>query len=182
MNQFYIPQEDSFLLNKHVKKYSFGRVLDLGTGSGIQAFTVAEDADEVVAVDIDEKSVEYVRNEIKNRKIKSIKILESDLFENVKGKFDLIIFNPPYLPFLDGEDESISRTVSGGKMGYEIIERFLGQAGDYLNENGKILLVFSSLTGEVFEIMKRYKFDFEMLEEKRFDFEKLYVCLVKLTN
>ena len=94
----YEPREDSELLAKYVKKFAFGNVLDMGTGSGIQAITAAKkkSVKSVVAADIQEEVIENNKNNIKNKKIKFI---VSDLFSNIKNKkFDTIIFNPPYLP------------------------------------------------------------------------------------
>ena len=87
----YEPREDSELLVKYVKKHARGVVLDMGTGSGIQAIGAIEKGAEVLAVDVNKEAVEHCEK-------KGINALQSDLFENVKGKFDLIIFNPPYLP------------------------------------------------------------------------------------
>src|SRR3989344_4864863 len=114
----YEPREDSFLLAKYVEKYAKGKILDIGTGSGIQAAAARKHSDDVTAVDIDEEAVEFAKS-------KGINAFKSDLFENVEGKYDLIIFNPPYLPEEENEDYEISRQVSGGKTGNEIFERFM---------------------------------------------------------
>ena len=90
----YIPQEDSFLLAKFVREYAKGKVLDVGCGSGILIEAALEKTKDVIGVDIDKESLEYCKS-------KKLNVIYSDLFSNVKGKFDLIIFNPPYLP----EDE-----------------------------------------------------------------------------
>ena len=96
----YQPAEDSYLLQKHVKKYAFGRVLDLGTGSGIQALTAIKNKEvrEVVAVDVNKNAIEELNNKVKSEKIRKVKVIFSHLFSNVRNKFDTIIFNPPYLP------------------------------------------------------------------------------------
>ena len=70
-------------------------------------------------------------------------LIQSNLFENIKGKFDTIIFNPPYLP---QETQPRDITTEGGKKGYEVLERFLNDVRNYLKTNGIILIVFSSLT------------------------------------
>ncbi len=164
----YEPREDSFLLQKYVRKLVRGRVLDMGTGSGIQALTALEKNNEILAVDIDKEVVESLKNKI------NVKI--SDLFSNVNGKFDFIIFNPPYLPNSEVKDIALD----GGKEGYEVIEKFLDQANDYLNEDGKILMIVSSLSkfDKVKEIIKRNNFNFKILEEKKFAFEVLYVLVI----
>src|SRR3989344_1582935 len=151
----YEPSEDSFLLQEQVRKYAKGKVLDMGTGAGILAKTALEKTKDVLAVDINEEAV----NNCKKLKINCIK---SDLFEKVKGKFDLIIFNPPYLP-----DDNIKLEDNlnhiGGKKGNEVLERFFSQTKKYLTKEGKILIVFSSLTPNVNKIIKKYNFKYKKL-------------------
>lgn len=160
----YEPREDSFLLAKYVRKYAKGKVLDVGTGSGIQAEAALEKTKEVLAVDIDKEAVEEVRK-------KGIDAKVSDLFENVEGKFDLIIFNPPYLP----DDEKVKDVaLDKGK----IFERFFSEVGDYLKEDGKILILFSSLSGDVDSILKKNGFRFRCLEKKKLFFEGLFVYFI----
>lgn len=164
----YEPAEDSYLLEEQVKKFAKRgiKVLDMGTGSGIQA-EAAKDCD-VLAVDINQECVDFVRK-------KGINCIKSDLFENVKGKFDLIIFNPPYLPEDEEEPEDSKLSTTGGKKGNEILERFFSQVENYLNKNGKILIVFSSLTPDVDKIIKKYGFSYKKLSEQKIPFETLYV-------
>lgn len=168
----YEPEKDSYLLEKYVKKYAKGRVLDVGTGSGIQALATLDKAKEVIAIDIDEEAIEFVKK-------KGVMAFCSDLFENVGGKFDLIVFNPPYLPRDSREDKESQRITTGGKEGHEVLERFLKDAKKYLAKNGKILIVFSSLTGDVVSILKKYQYKFECLEIEKMFFEELYVYLIE---
>ena len=72
--------------------------------------------------------------------------VKSDLFENVEGKFDVIIFNPPYLPEDEREPEDSKTATTGGREGGEIINRFLEEARNYLKKDGRIYLITSSLT------------------------------------
>ena len=169
----YERSEDSELLAKYVEEYAKGKVLDIGTGSGIQAEAALRFTKNVLAVDVDEESVNYVKK-------KGIKAKISDLFSNVAGKFDLIIFNPPYLPDEKIEDEKSKRITTGGKHGYEILEKFFSQANEHLNKNGKILIVFSSLTNKnkVNKLIKKNDFKFQLLESKKLFFEELYCYLI----
>ena len=178
----YFPEEDSFLLEKYVraflrkslweKKFDIGtrKVLDMGTGSGILAKTALENTEDVLAVDIDEDAVRYATRQ-------GINARKSDLFSNVNGKFDVIIFNPPYLPSSKYKDIALD----GGKRGYEVIERFLKDAGKYLNKNGIILLLYSSLSKprRIKDIIKENGLIEEILEDKKVAFEKLYVVKLK---
>ena len=165
----YEPKEDSYLILNYIKDYSKGKILDVGTGSGI----LAEEANkygDVLATDIDDEVIEYFRK-------KGIKVIKSDLFSNVEGKFDLIIFNPPYLPEDKEEDKESKRVTTGGKQGFELIERFFSEVKNYLKKDGKILIVFSSLTGDVFGIMRKYGFDYKILEKEKAFFEDILIFL-----
>ena len=81
----YTPAEDSYLLVEQVKKYSNGNVLEIGTGTGIQAIEASKKANKVVAVDIDEEALKIASENAKKADAK-ITFLKSDLFQNVKGK------------------------------------------------------------------------------------------------
>ncbi len=176
----YEPQEDSYLLEGIVKKYAKGRVLDIGTGSGLLAEAAARVnlVKSVVAADIDRDAVNYaaanVAKSLKNR----IKFLQSDLFANIKHQsFDTIIFNPPYLP----SDANYPDTaLDGGKRGYELIERFFENVNEFLGDNGSVLLLFSSRTNKerVGEIIANRLFEAAPLETKPLFMEVLYVYKV----
>ncbi|MCP3686411.1 MAG: methyltransferase [bacterium] len=174
--QVYKPREDSYLLLDAVRKYSKGKVLEIGTGTGILAIEAAK-KNAVVAVDINKNALRVAK---KNAKKAKIKFIYSDLFSNVKGKFDTIIFNPPYLP----EDKYTDAALSGGKKGYELTERFLEEARMHLSANGIILIVFSSLTKrmKVDQAIEKNGFEKELLDEKKIFFETLYVYKIKKTK
>lgn len=169
----YEPAEDSYLLQDQVKRYSKNKkVLDLGTGSGIQAETAVRQGAKVLAADINQECIDFVKG-------KGINAVKSDLFSSINEKFDLIIFNPPYLPENKLEPKDSSSSTTGGKKGNEIFENFLKKAKNYLNEEGKILVVVSSLTPNVEKLMKQYKYNFKKLSEKNLPFfEKLTVYLI----
>ena len=88
---------------KKSKKDSF-RILDLCTGSGIIAITlkkeIVEKYTEIVASDISEKALSIAIENANNNNA-NITFIKSDLFNNISGKFDLIISNPPYISYKD---------------------------------------------------------------------------------
>ncbi len=177
----YEPQEDTQLILKFIKRYSTGSVLDMGTGSGILAREAYKYSKQVTAVDINSEAIEYA----KNNSEKGIKFKVSDLFEKIKQKYQLIIFNPPYLPEDKFEDKASRQITTGGKHGYEIIEQFLEQANEHLLDNGKILLVFSSLTNQdrIDEIINKNLFQFKLLETEMMPmFEQLYLYVVEKSS
>lgn len=175
----YEPQEDSYLLEKVVhKRVQQGmKVLDMGTGSGIQAFAAIESgARTVVAADIDQEALDEVMIVAKEREYAHLRVQHSDLFSNIgKGDvFNIIIFNAPYLPD-DKRDPDLA--LDGGVEGHELITRFLTQAKNHLAEDGEILLLFSTQSG--FEQVLKAINDNEYIAEEHgvfpMFFERLFV-------
>ena len=170
----YTPREDSFLLQKAVKKYAKNkRVLDMGAGSGIQAQTALNaGAKNVLAVDIDQEVIKYLT---KNH----IQAIQSDLFSNIKKneKFDLIVFNPPYLPEDLREDKESARITSGGKQGDEIIIRFLKQSLAHLAPEGSIFIVLSSITPKkkITHLIEKLKLSRKIIDKDNIFMETLEV-------
>mgnify|MGYP001595628801 CR=1 FL=1 len=172
----YEPREDSYLLEKEVKKYAKGKkVLDMGSGNGILVeCALKSGAKEVLAVDVDSESLKILKK-------KNINAINSDLFENVKGKFDLIVFNPPYLPDDNLEDIESKNATTGGKKGDEIILKFLREVDKFLEIGGLILLLLSSLTPtkRILKLLKKSGMKNKVIAEKSFFFEKLEVWKIE---
>jgi len=182
MGVVYEPREDSYLIAKQIGKYIKGkdkRVLEIGTGTGFLAIEASKFVKSVLAVDINGRAVQKARTATKGHK--NIRVKKSDLFSDIVGKYDFVIFNPPYLP----NDPKIKDVaLDGGKRGYEVIERFMSAVGDHLTPKGKILLLFSSLTGKdtVNIIIEKHFFKKAQVAKKKMDFEELYVYLIEKTD
>lgn len=147
--QVYDPAEDTFLLARNLSVEENSVVLDMGTGCGILAVLAAEGAKRVVAVDINPHAVACAQRNAKLNKLSAkIETRQGDLFEPVASeKYDLIIFNPPYLPTgLDEGKSWIEKAWCGGRDGRFVIDRFIAESSKHLAGNGRILLVQSSLS------------------------------------
>ena len=179
MGDVYKPAEDSYLLLRHVEARVHGRVLDMGTGSGILAIAAARkpDVSEVVVIDINPDSVEMARLKAKDSGLLGkMDFRVGDLFEGLdEESFDWIVFNPPYLPSEGNFDEP---SWSGGKTGSEVVSRFLREAPAHLKSYGSILIVFSTLTGLSLNDFKE-SFEVEVLEELPLFFETLTCLLLR---
>lgn len=172
-NSIYEPAEDSYLIGEELKKFKKLKVLDMGSGSGYLAKVSLKNKCDVLAADINKESVELCKQE-------GINAIQSNLFSKINEKFDLIVFNPPYLPEDKSEPKDSKLMTTGGKKGHELIERFLKQSKDYLNKNGKILLLYSSLSGDIPKIIKKHGFKSTQLSEKSLFFERLYIVLLEI--
>ncbi|HII72436.1 TPA: methyltransferase [Candidatus Woesearchaeota archaeon] len=180
----YEPQEDSYLIQAAVKKYVKGEVLEIGTGSGILAETAAmkRNVKSVLAVDIDKEAIAHCRKKVKGEKVQFI---ISDLFSKVpKKKYDLVMFNPPYLPADEREPADLALATTGGKKGYELTVRFLDSVADYLKDDGCVLLLFSTLTRKerVEEAILANMLCFEEVNSLKIAFETLYVYKIMKTK
>ncbi|MBT7902318.1 methyltransferase domain-containing protein [Candidatus Woesearchaeota archaeon] len=182
----YEPEDDSYLILDPIKKYCKKEfnVLEMGTGSGILSFVASKKAKSVTAIDINPEAIKYCKKEKLKNKINNIKFIESNLFsklpKSTKHSFDLIIFNPPYLPHDPNEPKNCALATCGGKKGYELIQKFLNQVNFYLKPNGKILLLFSSLTKQirVNEFLNHNFLKHVIIAEKKICFENLFVYLI----
>ena len=171
----YEPQEDSYFLSdilkkeiqKLLKENSNLIFFEVGGGSGINLETLSNSGikkKNIFSCDINENAVQNCRK-------LGFNCIQSDLFSNISKKFDIIIFNPPYLPEDLNEPKDSKLSTTGGKSGSEIINRFLKQARFHLKKDGKIILLLSSLTKGV----KFTGYNKKLLGTKKLFYEKLFV-------
>lgn len=179
---YYEPDDDSYLLKtviekevpKLIKNNKDLKFLEIGCGSGIQlqaALNFGIKKENIFCCDINQVAVN-------NCKKLGFNCVKSDLFDkiNKKLKFDVIVFNPPYLPEDENEPRDSKLSTTGGKKGSEIINKFLIQAKKYLNKKGIILLLTSSLTKGI--NLKGY--NKKLIDSKKLFFEELYVFKLKI--
>ncbi|MFH1310823.1 MAG: methyltransferase [Nanoarchaeota archaeon] len=193
MTLIYEPAEDSYLLSETIKseipklliKNPDLKFLEIGAGSGINLKSAGESdilKQKIFSCDININAVNYCR-------LLGFNCIKSNLFEafkgrlNVKGnlvplQYDVIAFNPPYLPEDKREPRDSRKNTTGGKRGNEIIIEFLNQAKNHLNKNGILLLVVSSLAEEIDFNKLGYKF--KKISEKKFFFETISVLKLEL--
>lgn len=168
----YTPGEDSYLLRDFISELDLQgkKALDMGTGSGVIAVKMAEKGASVTTADINPEALKEAERKAEEVGVE-IGTVKSDLFEDIEGTYDLITFNPPYLPGEEGVgDEEIWR---GGETGVEIIRFFLEQVDDYLSEEGEVYLILSS-RADYEEVVE--EFDLEIADSEKLWFEELFVA------
>jgi len=179
----YEPAEDTFLIAEslsHVVDEAH-IVLDIGTGCGILAVIMAQRAKTVVATDVNPHAIEYARLNAKANGVASkIDVRLGSLFQPIKEteRFDVIVFNAPYLPSRSKEQETwIERAWAGGKAGRQIIDQFISEMPRYVKENGTILLVQSSLANieKTLEKLHGAGFKATVIAENKVPFERIVV-------
>lgn len=145
----YEPSEDSFLFAENLDVPKGAHVLDVGTGCGLLGILAAEKAGKVLAVDVNPYAVRCAKeNSMLNNVSSRMAFMQVDLLTalNENARFDLILFNAPYLPAADCEADSwIGRSWAGGINGRCVIDRFISEAPSHLKPNGRILLMQSTL-------------------------------------
>jgi release factor glutamine methyltransferase len=155
----YEPAEDSFLFAENLPTEKARKAIDVGAGCGILGIIAAETADEVVAIDVNPYAVLCAKqNATLNHAISKMIFIQGDLFGSLKLclKFDLVLFNAPYLPSENEDDSWQAKSWAGGQNGRSVIDRFIDEVPTYLSPNGQILLMQSSLSN-VDKTLMKYK-------------------------
>lgn len=133
-----------YIIKSDIKKE---KILDIGTGTGAIALSLAKNIEDsqVIGSDIEDKALSLARENKDFTKTSNVDFIKSDLFENIDGKFDLIISNPPYINKEDYENldkELYSEPKSalfGGDDGLFFYKKIINEAPNYLNNKGHLI-------------------------------------------
>jgi release factor glutamine methyltransferase len=142
-----IPRPDTEILVQCVIDLKKKNILDLCTGSGCIAISIAKNIKDanVYASDISEKAIEIAKQNAKNNFV-DVRFFISNLFENIDEKFDVIVSNPPYIKTnvikeLEKEVKSEPNiALDGGVDGLDFYRKIITDAKKYLNNNGYLAL------------------------------------------
>ncbi|MDD3237325.1 MAG: peptide chain release factor N(5)-glutamine methyltransferase [Candidatus Gastranaerophilales bacterium] len=144
-----IPRpETEILVRKSIdilEDLSEPEVLDIGSGTGCIAIEIAKNtAAKVISCDISSGALKVAVKNAEKHKVQ-VDFIESDLFQNIQGKFDLIVSNPPYIPFSELENLQIEvrkfepqSALFAENNGLGVYERIIKEASKYLKDGGNI--------------------------------------------
>jgi release factor glutamine methyltransferase len=179
----YEPSDDSFLFGENLTVKCNERVLDLGTGCGMLGILAASNARQVVAVDINPHAVRCAKaNAELNEVDGKMMFFQGDLFAplSTEARFDVILFNAPYLPANLGKRTSwIERSWAGGKRGREVIDSFISSSKNHLASRGRVMLLQSTLSSvdRTFSALRGKGFGARIVAEKKLPFFESIVLI-----
>ena len=163
-------------------------ILDLCTGSGAIAIAVYKELEKsnrkckVTAVDISAGALELAKENAQENGAE-ILFLQSDLFTRIRGRFDIIVTNPPYIPSADIQtlqrevkDFEPHLALDGGADGLDIYRRIAAEASKYLNRGGTLMMEVGA--GEAAEVVKLFKGNSYSMIVKDFNGIDRYVKII----
>lgn len=112
------------------RKNFFKNALEIGSGTGAIMLSLSNNFKSCSGVDINKKAINFSFLNSKINKIKNYKIFKSNIFQNVKGRYDLVISNPWFVDLKKG--------------GLELLPKIVQGLDKYLNKNGTCLLIMNS--------------------------------------
>jgi release factor glutamine methyltransferase len=130
----YKPLENEHACSEYCREGD--RVLDMGCGSGVGTVFCAPKAREVIAVDISAAALKNTEANCRLHGLQNVKVVRSDMFSQVDGKFDLIVANSPYIEDEFKTDDHQFATST------RYMPTLFAQAGDYLADGGRLLIQF----------------------------------------
>lgn len=172
--EVYEPSDDTFLLLGALGN-ARGRAIEIGTGSGIVAIYLARRGLDVVATDVNPHALRLACANARQNGA-AVEAVRADMFEGIRGSFDTIAFNPPYLPTGPQDatgDRWLDASVNGESDGQHFIRRFLSGLRERLNGRGRAYVVSSSLSG--FPARLPPGFVGRAIAAEKLEFEKLSV-------
>jgi release factor glutamine methyltransferase len=142
-----IPRPDTEILVESVIKLNKKKILDMCTGSGCIAISLAKliNGSKVTAVDISSEALIIAE---KNSELNNVKVefIKSNLFEKINDKYDIIVSNPPYIQtgIINTLENEVKKepfiSLDGGEDGLFFYREIIGKARNYLIPNGYLAL------------------------------------------
>jgi len=176
-SEVYPPSDDSILLIESLDIREGERMLEIGCGSGIVSMHCVLNGGIVTCGDISKRAVALTKRNMQANSISAV-VLETDLFSNIREKFDTIIFNLPYLPVK--EEGNLALAWSGGADGIGPLPGLISGAHDHLLPGGRIVIVVSSLMDQKALDLILKGLEVKVLSELPLFFEKLRVLEISL--
>jgi release factor glutamine methyltransferase len=175
----YEPHEDSILLRRAIENVSTEFALEIGCGTGFVLESLSRQASFLIGADIDKESLYSAKKRIRENKLfDKVDLVCCDSASAFRKEvFDLVVFNPPYLP----SEEVLDRVVDGGLTGTETTLIWIKEAQRTLKSDGMILFVTSSLADKegLLKKIELLGFEISLVSNKKLFFEDIMVFKLK---
>ena len=188
------PTEESKALFEAIMALKGKDVLELGTGTGYVAIASSKEGKKVIATDINPLAIEACKINAKLNNI-NLKVIQSDLFTNVSGKFDIIAFNPPIS--IDKAESAFTHKLKSfirstelvrsflrytysklSKAVIRLIDRLFIEGKNYLKKDGSILIcIINNFEEDTKKISEKRGYASEVM--KNFGYGKVYRFYLK---
>lgn len=182
----YSPGDDSYLLIGAIDTNKSINALEIGIGSGIVSLHLAKKIDFVFGCDLNPYALYLSKKNAILNSITNLYLFSSNLFSSIKNNslFDIIVYNPPYLPVDLPTKELIDLSYNGGIDGGDQIRKFLSDFDSFLSPNGSAYLVQSSLypLKNTTNYLSENNFEFNVKNSLKLDFETLYVLEIRFSK
>jgi len=176
--EVYPPSDDSLLLIEALKIVPGQQVLEIGCGSGVVAIHCALAGARVTAGDINPRAVALTRRNAAANGA-AVTCVETDVYSRIAGRFNLIVFNLPYLPV--DEKGELAKAWSGGSDGLGPLPRLLTGAPAHLLSGGRVVVVSSTLMDRAKTAALLAPYRVRMLKTLPLFFEELQVLEISLS-
>ncbi|NWG09017.1 MAG: methyltransferase [Nitrososphaerales archaeon] len=170
----YEPAEDTFLLTDAVRRYCGKNVLEIGVGSGFVTAELSKRSLFVAGTDISRRALRDAKERLKSFKCSNVELICCDGASPFReGCFDLIVFNPPYLP----SKKIVDIAVDGGKEGIEVMVKFIVHSLRSISNSGKMVFVSSIISSydKAIEMLKERGFRVRKIGSRKMFFEDIFV-------
>ncbi|MDZ7293077.1 peptide chain release factor N(5)-glutamine methyltransferase [Mycoplasmopsis pulmonis] len=171
----YETEELIFLVKDFLKDDM--KVLDLCAGSGFIGIALSKMKKiDLTLSDISLEAIKQIEKNVKINNVKNYKIIQSDLFENIQGDFDIIVSNPPYLSYEQKIDKSVKffeplKALYAPKNGWYFYEKIIEKVSSFLKKDGMLFFEINPLHKELF-LEKNFKVIKDINGKNRFAFKK----------
>ncbi len=182
------PETEEMVMMAVAAAEEGNNILDLCTGSGAIAIATYKELEKrgrpckMTAVDISAEALSLAKENAKENGA-DILFIQSDLFSRIRGRFDMIITNPPYIPSADIEglqrevkDYEPRLALDGGKDGLDFYRRIAQEGVKYLNKGGMLIMEVGA--GEAQEVLKLFKGHSYSMISQDFNGVERYVKIV----
>ena len=169
----YEPAEDTFLLARATQRYSGKVVLEIGVGSGYITVELSKKSF-TVGTDISINAIRKAKIKLKSINYNNVELVHCDGASPFRKRcFDMIVFNPPYLP----SEKIIDLTVDGGQEGIEVVKKFIEHSVNVVSNSGSIIFLLSNISNykKIVKIFKEKGFEVKIKESLKLFYEEIFI-------